>query len=101
MDLYFFMIPRPPRSTRTDTLLPYTTLCRSPNGQKVTSMLEELLELGMNAEYDAWPIRINEGDQFSSGFVSVNPNSKIPALLDRGTSPPQRVFESGDRKSVV
>src|SRR3546814_8341559 len=58
-------------------------------------MLEELLELGMNAEYDAWPIRINEGDQFSSGFVSVNPNSKIPALLDRGTSPPQRVFESG------
>src|SRR3546814_11115438 len=49
----------------------------------------------MHAEYDAWPIRINEGDQFSSGCVSVNPNSKIPALLDRGTSPPQRVFESG------
>lgn len=67
----------------------------TPNGQKVTIMLEELLELGMNVEYDAWPIRITEGDQFSSGFVSVNPNSKIPALLDRGTSPPQRVFESG------
>ena len=68
----------------------------TPNGVKVTVMLEELLALGhAGAEYDAWLIRINEGDQFSSGFVSVNPNSKIPALLDRSTDPPTRVFESG------
>ena len=69
----------------------------TPNGVKVTVMLEELLALGhMGAEYDAWLIRINEGDQFSSGFVAVNPNSKIPALLDRSDpSKPIRVFESG------
>ena len=68
----------------------------TPNGQKVTIMLEELLELGRNgAEYDAWLIRINEGDQFGSGFVAANPNSKIPALMDHSVSPPQRVFESG------
>ncbi len=68
----------------------------TPNGVKVTIMLEELLALGhAGAEYDAWLIRINEGDQFGSGFVDINPNSKIPALLDRSTSPPQRVFESG------
>lgn len=68
----------------------------TPNGQKVTIMLEELLEAGVEtAEYDAWLIRIHEGDQFSSGFVAVNPNSKIPALMDHGVSPPQRVFESG------
>jgi len=68
----------------------------TPNGIKVTVMLEELLELGhTGAEYDAWLIRINEGMQFSSGFVSVNPNSKIPALLDYSTEKPQRVFESG------
>lgn len=68
----------------------------TPNGVKVTVMLEELLELGhRGAEYDAWLIRINEGDQFSSGFVEVNPNSKIPALMDRSTEPPTRVFESG------
>lgn len=70
----------------------------TPNGVKVTVMLEELLALGhTGAEYDAWLIRIQEGDQFSSGFVGVNPNSKIPALLDRsGPSPmPIRVFESG------
>ena len=68
----------------------------TPNGVKVTVMLEELLELGHSgAEYDAWLIRINDGDQFSSGFVEVNPNSKIPALLDRSTEPPTRVFESG------
>ena len=68
----------------------------TPNGQKVTIMLEELLALGMSgAEYDAWLIRINEGSQFSTGFVAVNPNSKIPALLDRSTEPPTRVFESG------
>jgi GST-like protein len=68
----------------------------TPNGVKVTVMLEELLALGHSgAEYDAWLIRINEGDQFSSGFVSVNPNSKIPALLDRSGPEPVRVFESG------
>ncbi len=68
----------------------------TPNGVKVTVMLEELLALGhKGAEYDAWPIRIGEGDQFSSGFVEVNPNSKIPALLDRSGSQPVRVFESG------
>jgi GST-like protein len=68
----------------------------TPNGVKVTVMLEELLELGhRDAEYDAWPIRIAEGDQFGSGFVAVNPNSKIPALMDRSSSAPIRVFESG------
>ncbi len=68
----------------------------TPNGQKVTIMLEELLALGVSeAEYDAWLIRIGEGDQFSSGFVDVNPNSKIPALRDHSTNPPTRVFESG------
>src|SRR5271156_4485732 len=68
----------------------------TPNGVKVTVMLEELLALGHSgAEYDAWPIRINEGEQFGSGFVSVNPNAKIPALMDRGTPTPTRIFESG------
>ncbi|KFE53474.1 glutathione-dependent disulfide-bond oxidoreductase [Pseudomonas syringae] len=68
----------------------------TPNGVKVTILLEELLALGHSgAEYDAWLIRINEGDQFSSGFVEVNPNSKIPALLDRTAQPEIRVFESG------
>jgi GST-like protein len=68
----------------------------TPNGVKVTVMLEELLEAGISdAEYDAHLIEILEGDQFSSGFVSVNPNSKIPALLDMSTTPPTRVFESG------
>ena len=68
----------------------------TPNGVKVTVMLEELLALGhSDAEYDAWLIRINEGDQFSSGFVDVNPNSKIPALLDRSADEPVRIFESG------
>ncbi|AFY39693.1 Glutathione S-transferase domain protein [[Leptolyngbya] sp. PCC 7376] len=68
----------------------------TPNGQKVTIMLEELLALGItDAEYDAYPIKINEGDQFGSGFVEVNPNSKIPALVDRSTNPPTQVFESG------
>jgi GST-like protein len=68
----------------------------TPNGIKVTILLEELLALGVSeAEYDAWLIRINEGDQFSSGFVDINPNSKIPALLDHSVSPPIRVFESG------
>jgi GSH-dependent disulfide-bond oxidoreductase len=68
----------------------------TPNGVKVTVMLEELLALGHSgAEYDAWLIRIGAGDQFSSGFVAVNPNSKIPALLDRSGAQPIRVFESG------
>jgi GST-like protein len=68
----------------------------TPNGQKVTVMLEELLALGhVGAEYDAWLIRIDQGEQFASGFVAVNPNSKIPALLDRGGPAPVRVFESG------
>ena len=68
----------------------------TPNGVKVTIMLEELLERGIaGAEYDAHLIRITEGDQFGSGFVAVNPNSKIPALLDRSVTPPIRVFESG------
>jgi GST-like protein len=68
----------------------------TPNGVKVTVMLEELLALGhAGAEYDAWLVRINDGDQFSSGFVAVNPNSKIPALLDRSGPKPVRVFESG------
>ena len=68
----------------------------TPNGVKVTVMLEELLALGhKGAEYDAWLINIGEGDQFGSGFVEMNPNSKIPALLDRSGPEPIRVFESG------
>lgn len=68
----------------------------TPNGMKVTILLEELLEQGIvEAEYDAHLIRITEGEQFSSGFVAINPNSKIPALLDRSVEPPIRVFESG------
>jgi GST-like protein len=68
----------------------------TPNGVKVTVMLEELLALGhTGAEYDAWLIRINDGDQFGSGFVAINPNSKIPALVDRSGPKPIRVFESG------
>ncbi|MBS7544201.1 glutathione-dependent disulfide-bond oxidoreductase [Ancylobacter oerskovii] len=68
----------------------------TPNGQKVTVLLEELLALGhAGAEYDAWLIRIGDGDQFGSGFVEINPNSKIPALLDRSGPTPIRVFESG------
>ena len=68
----------------------------TPNGVKVTVMFEELLALGhRDAEYDAWLIRIGEGDQFGSGFVEINPNSKIPALMDHSTTPPVRVFESG------
>ena len=67
----------------------------TPNGVKVTVMLEELLAAGHAAEYDAWLIRIGNGDQFGSGFVDVNPNSKIPALMDRSGPTPVRVFESG------
>ena len=68
----------------------------TPNGVKVTMLLEELLAIGKDdAEYDAWLINIGEGQQFSSGFVDINPNSKIPALVDHSTTPPTRVFESG------
>ncbi len=68
----------------------------TPNGVKVTVLLEELLALGkQDAEYDAYLINISEGDQFGSGFVAANPNSKIPAMVDHSTSPPTRVFESG------
>mgnify|MGYP002634960019 CR=1 FL=1 len=68
----------------------------TPNGVKVTVMLEELLELGhAEADYDAWIIDISKGDQFSSGYVAANPNSKIPVLVDHSTDPPTRVFESG------
>ena len=67
----------------------------TPNGVKVTVLLEELLAAGKDAEYDAYLVNIGEGDQFGSGFVAVNPNSKIPALLDRSTPTPTRVFESG------
>jgi len=68
----------------------------TPNGVKVTVLLEELLELGKTeAEYDAWLVNIGEGDQFGSGFVSANPNSKIPVLVDHSTAPPTRIFESG------
>ena len=68
----------------------------TPNGVKVTVMFEELLAAGhKGAEYDAWLINIGSGDQFGSGFVEINPNSKIPALLDRSTNPPTRLFESG------
>ena len=68
----------------------------TPNGAKVTIMLEELLALGHeSAEYDAWLVRIADGDQFGSGFVELNPNSKIPALMDHSTASPTRVFESG------
>ncbi|MBC6438447.1 MAG: glutathione-dependent disulfide-bond oxidoreductase [Rhodobacteraceae bacterium] len=66
----------------------------TPNGVKVTVLFEELLAAGYDAEYDAWLIRITEGDQFGSGFVQVNPNSKIPALMDRSGKSPIRVFES-------
>lgn len=68
----------------------------TPNGQKVTIMLEELLAKGAAAEYDAYTINIGEGDQFGSGFVDINPNSKIPALLDNSADKPIRVFESGN-----
>lgn len=68
----------------------------TPNGIKVTLLLEELLALGIQeAEYDAWFVDILQGEQFSSGFVDINPNSKIPAMMDHSVSPPQRLFESG------
>ena len=84
------------RSCRSGAIRLQLYSLATPNGVKVTVMLEELLALGHHgAEYDAWPIRILEGDQFGSGFVAVNPNSKIPALMDRSGPKPIRVFESG------
>lgn len=97
----FASINRPTAGARTQRELPrgehpfQLYSLGTPNGQKATIMFEELLEAGLDAEYDAWLINIGEGDQFSSGFVDVNPNSKIPALLDYRQNPPQRVFESG------
>jgi GST-like protein len=79
-------------SVGTHSLQLYAT--GTPNGHKVTMMLEELLEAGAPAEYDAWKIGIS-GDQFGSGFVDINPNSKIPAMVDHSMSPPLRIFESG------
>ncbi len=98
----FANINRPVAGSTQDKVLPVGRhplqlySLATPNGVKVTVMLEELLALGHSgAEYDAWLIRINTGDQFGSGFVDVNPNSKIPALLDRSGPTPIRVFESG------
>ena len=98
----FASINRPTAGARFDEDLPVGEhpfqlySLATPNGVKASVMLEELLEAGhAGAEYDAWPIRIGDGEQFSSGFVGVNPNSKIPALLDRSGAEPVRVFESG------
>lgn len=95
-------INRPTAGARHDATLPVGKhplqlySLGTPNGQKVTILLEELLALGVSeAEYDAHLIRIGDSEQFSSGFVAVNPNSKIPALMDHSTTPPTRVFESG------
>lgn len=98
----FAGINRPTSGARTENVLPVGKhplqlySLATPNGVKVTIMLEELLEAGVKeADYDAWPIRISDGDQFGSGFVEINPNSKIPALVDHSASTPRRVFESG------
>jgi GST-like protein len=98
----FAGINRPTAGARTETTLPKGTHAlqlyslATPNGIKVSVLLEELLELGLDeAEYDAWLIDIRSGAQFGSGFVDINPNSKIPALLDHSSNPPTRVFESG------
>ncbi len=98
----FANINRPTAGSREQKLLPVGRhplqlySMGTPNGVKVTIMLEELLALGhTGAEYDAWLIKISDGDQFGSDFVNINPNSKIPALLDHSVSPPLRVFESG------
>jgi GST-like protein len=98
----FASINRPVAGARHDAELPVGRhpfqlySLATPNGVKVTALFEELLALGYtDAEYDAWPIRIGDGEQFSSGFVAVNPNSKIPALVDYSGPEPIRVFESG------
>ena len=99
---HFASINRPIAGATHDKDLPVGThpfqlySLATPNGVKVTIMFEELLALGItDAEYDAWLIRIEQGDQFGSGFVGVNPNSKIPALMDYSTETPTRIFESG------
>ncbi len=98
----FAKINRPTAGARYDKALPVgkhphqVYSLATPNGVKVTVLFEELLAAGHDkAEYDAWLIDIMEGEQFSSGFVSINPNSKIPAMVDHSTAPPQRIFESG------
>ena len=97
----FASINRPTAGARSERALPtgdhpfQLYSLATPNGVKASIMLEELIEAGFDAEYDAWPIRISDGDQFTSGFVDVNPNSKIPALLDLSGPAPVRVFESG------
>ncbi|MEQ1647971.1 MAG: glutathione-dependent disulfide-bond oxidoreductase [Hyphomicrobiaceae bacterium] len=98
----FANINRPIAGATHDKALPVGThpiqlySLATPNGVKVTVMLEELLALGFKgAEYDAYLVKIGDGEQFGSGFVAVNPNSKIPAMLDHSTTPPTRVFESG------
>jgi len=98
----FVSINRPTAGVRFEQVLPkgqhalQLYSLATPNGIKVSLMLEELLELGIaDADYDAWLISIRQGDQFGSGFTAINPNSKIPALLDYSVEPPQRVFESG------
>ena len=98
----FASINRPTAGAREDKDLPVGEhdfqlySLATPNGVKATTMFEELLEAGHSgAEYDAWTINISDGDQFGSGFVDLNPNSKIPALLDRSGSEPVRIFESG------
>ena len=97
----FANINRPTAGATHDAVLPVGDhpfqlySLATPNGVKVTVMFEELLALGHDAGYDAWLVRINTGEQFGSGFVAVNPNSKIPALMDHTTTPPTRVFESG------
>jgi GSH-dependent disulfide-bond oxidoreductase len=98
----FANINRPIAGATHDKVLPVGThplqlySLATPNGVKVTVMLEELLALGhKGAEYDGWLIEISKGDQFGSGFVEVNPNSKIPAMMDHSVSPPLRIFESG------
>ena len=98
----FANINRPTAGAREDRELPagehdfQLYSLATPNGVKATLMFEELLEAGhAGAEYDAWTVNIGEGDQFGSGFVDLNPNSKIPALLDRSGPEPVRIFESG------
>ncbi|MDM7459729.1 MAG: glutathione-dependent disulfide-bond oxidoreductase [Paracoccus sp. (in: a-proteobacteria)] len=97
----FASINRPTAGARFDRELPRGAhplqlySMATPNGQKVTILLEELLAAGHDAEYDAWLIDISKGDQFGSGFVAANPNAKIPALIDHSHQPAQRVFESG------
>ena len=100
----FGKINRPTSGARTNSTLPrgehdfQLYSLATPNGVKVTILFEELIELGIKeAEYDAYPVNILEGDQFGSGFVDINPNSKIPALLHKD----KRIFESGDGRSCL